>query len=72
MSQKIKTKYRINIKLFLKHTQAVCFGLFKYAFSRYFFAKCVVEEISLVVNEDRVILGLIVNCVINMLLVCYE
>ena len=32
-----------------------------------FFAFCVVEEVLLVVHGDRVILGLIVDCVINML-----
>ena len=39
----------------------------KYAFPCYFFAFCVVEEVSLVVISDRAILGLIVNYVITML-----
>ena len=43
---------------------------FKYVKMRYFLAFCLLEEISLVVNG--VILGLIVNCVINMLLICYD
>ena len=45
---------------------------FKYVKMRYFLAFCLLEEISLVLNGDRVILGLIVNCVINMLLICYD
>ena len=45
---------------------------FKYAFSRYFFVFCLLEEVSLVVHGDRVILGLIVNYVINMLFIWYD
>ena len=37
-----------------------------------FFAFCVVEEFYLVVIGDKAILGLIVNYVINMLIVCYD
>ena len=53
--------------LFLKYNQTACIGRFNHGFSRYFFAFCVVEEISLVVDENKVILGLIVFYVVN----CY-
>ena len=60
------------MKLFLKYSQTACIGRFYHAFSRYFLAFCVVDEIYILLYDDRVILGLIVNCVINMLLVCYD
>ena len=52
-------------KIILKHSQAAHIALFKHVFSRYFLVKCVIEEVSLVVTGDEIILGLIVNCVIN-------
>ena len=56
----------------LKYSQTAHIALFKQVFSRYFLLFCVVEEISLVVAGNEVILGLIVYCVINMLLICYD
>ena len=47
------------------YSLTACIGRLNHVFSRYFFAFCVVEEVSLVVTGDGVILGLIVNCVIN-------
>ena len=45
--------YQCNITL--KYSQTAHIALFKHVFSRYFLLFCVVEEISLVVNGDRVI-----------------
>ena len=61
--------YQCNITL--KYSQAGHISLFKHAFSRYLLAFCVVEEICILLNGNEAILRLIVNCVINMLLVCY-
>ena len=52
--------------------QTVCIGRFKHVFSRYFLAFCLLEEIYIVIHGDKVILGLIFNCVISMLLPCYN
>ena len=57
--------YQCNITL--KYSQTAHIAPFKHAFSRYFLVFCLLEEVYLVVTGDRVILGLIVNCVIN----CY-
>ena len=67
MLQKNKKVIPYQYNITLKYTPRACIGQFKHVFSRYFFAFCVVEEISLVVRGDKVILGLIVNYVIN----CY-
>ena len=52
---KNKKLFRTNIKLFLNYSQTACIGRFKHVKTRYFFAFCLLEEVSLVVNGDRVI-----------------
>ena len=62
--------YQCNITL--KYSQVGHIALFKHVKTRYFLLFCLLEEVSLVVQGDRVILGIIVNCVINMLLACND
>ena len=57
--------YQCNITL--KCSQTIYIALLKHVFSRYFFAFCLLEEVYILLNGNEVILGLIVNCVINML-----
>ena len=60
--------YQCNITL--KYSQNAHIPLFKHVFSRYFLLFCLLEEVCILLNGNEAILGLIVNCVINMLLVC--
>ena len=50
--------YQCNITL--KYSQTAHIALFKHAFSRYFLAFCLLEEICILLRGNRVILGLIV------------
>ena len=61
--------YQFNITL--KCSQTAHIALFKHSKTRYFLLFCLLEEVCILLNGNEAILGLIVNCVINMLLVCY-
>ena len=61
--------YQCNITL--KCSQTVHIALLNHVFSCYFLAFFLLEEVCILLNGNEAILRLIVNCVINMLLVCY-
>ena len=48
-------------KIILKYRQTVHIAPFKHVFPRYFLAFCLLEKFYILLNRDRVILGLIVN-----------
>ena len=54
-------------KITLKYSQSACIGRPDCEISCYFLVFCLIEEIYHVVPENKVILGLTVNCVIH----CY-
>ena len=56
----------------LKSSQTAHIALFKYMKTRYFLVFCLLEEIYILLNGNEAILRLIVNCVIDMLLVCCD